>query len=534
VNAEWLMGLGLALTSAVIVLLCVILMHYLPARVRRLTSSGAFDQTQEAVFLFDGEILVDSSPAARAIFYANPNRSPERTPVWTLLMSYLNARFPDVSAALLRLPNEGVVTLSSDPASGDQLLLVAETRGGLTRIAVLDPDAEQSVMGQDTLSLRAQAAELDMLRAMMGKIPVLIWRQNSAGEVYWANPTYLQVAAGTDGDKALTWPLPQLFEPTASAHPQARQRQKVAQATGKAKWFDLITFVENDGHMCFGLPADTAVQAETSLRDFMQTLTKTFAQLHVGLAIFDAERKLQLFNPALPDLTGLPIDFLTMRPSLLAVLDGMRDRNMIPEPKDYRGWRQQIVDMEKAASSGLYEETWSLPSGQTYRVVGRPHPNGALALMIEDISSEMLRTRRYKAELELGQAVLDDLEMAVAVFSAEGQMIMSNAAYAALWGHDPSQTLGEAGVASLCSHWREGSAASQIWSQIETFVTNPGDRLRWAADVRMADGRAVQCAVSPLPGGATLISFALNKIVALSATTTEAAARKAKSGASRA
>jgi len=48
-----------------------------------------------------------------------------------------------------------------------------------------------------------------------------------------------------------------------------------------------------------------------------------------------------LFNPALLDLTGLPAEFLAMRPSLLSVLDAMHDRNMIPEPKDYRSWRRQ-------------------------------------------------------------------------------------------------------------------------------------------------------------------------------------------------
>ena len=125
------------------------------------------------------------------------------------------------------------------------------------------------------------------------------------------------------------------------------------------QWFDLICQQEGDLQLIFAIPADVAVHAETALRDFLQTLTKTFAQLPIGLAIFDRQRQLQLFNPALLDLTGLPADFLSLRPSFLAVLDALRDRNMLPEPKDYRGWRRQIVDMENAAASGLYEETWN-------------------------------------------------------------------------------------------------------------------------------------------------------------------------------
>ena len=249
------------------------------------------------------------------------------------------------------------------------------------------------------------------------------------------------------------------------------------------------------------------MQAQNSLREFMQTLTKTFAQLQVGLAIFDAERKLQVFNPALLDLTGLPIDFLSSRPSIMAVLDGMRDRNMIPEPKDYRSWRRQIMELERATASGLFEETWNLPGGQTYRVVGRPHPNGALALILEDISPEMSRTRRYKADIELSQAVLDGLSEAIAVFSPAGQLVMTNAAYAALWGHDPCETLGTVVVSGLCGYWGEHSNASPLWVTLESYVSNPGDRLPWRSAFVLADGRPV--AVSPLQGGATMVSFSL-------------------------
>ena len=221
---------------------------------------------------------------------------------------------------------------------------------------------------------------------------------------------------------------------------------------------------EGEQRLIFALPADAAVQAETALRDFMQTLTKTFAHLHVGLAIFDQQRQLQLFNPALLDLTGLPVDFLSMRPSLLSVLDAMRDRNMIPEPKDYRGWRRQLVELEKAAASGLYEETWSLPGGQTYRVIGRPHPNGAIALMFEDISGEMLRTRRYRADLELGQSVIDQMDEAIAVFSEGGQLVMSNAC---LYPYLGRRSVGHAGRCQPAVAVRPVAAAKRAQPGVE-------------------------------------------------------------------
>ena len=196
----------------------------------------------------------------------------------------------------------------------------------------------------------------------------------------------------------------------------------------------------------------------------------------------------------------------------LSVLDAMRDRNMIPEPKDYRGWRRQLVELEKAAASGLYEETWSLPGGQTYRVIGRPHPNGAIALMIEDISGEMIRTRRFRADLELGQAVIDHIDEAIAVFSEGGQLVMSNAAYINLWGVDPSGSLDDASLRSLCAIWRVQSAPSPVWNDLEDFASNQGDRAAWRAEARLLDGRLIDCRFAPLAGGATLTGFRIHEV----------------------
>jgi PAS domain-containing protein len=180
---------------------------------------------------------------------------------------------------------------------------------------------------------------------------------------------------------------------------------------------------------------------------------------------------------------------------------------MIPEPKDYKSWRAQMAALEKSAAAGQYEETWSLPSGLTYRVMGRPHPEGALALLFQDISDEITRARRFRADQELGQSVIDAMDEAVAVFSPAGLMVMSNAAYADLWSHDPGATLGDPGITEIASHWRGLTAPAPVWALAESFVATNGPRDAWQSEGRMADGRALHCRFVPLAGGATLIGF---------------------------
>jgi PAS domain-containing protein len=209
----------------------------------------------------------------------------------------------------------------------------------------------------------------------------------------------------------------------------------------------------------------------------------------------------------LADLTGLSPEFLSRRPSLIAMLDGMRDRNMIPEPKDWKGWRHQLADMERAAASGQFEDTWALPGGQTYRITGRRHLNGGLALMIDDISTEIIRSRRYRADLELCQRVVDTLEEGIAVFASTGQLVMSNTAYAALWGHDPGEQLAPMGFARMAAQWRALSAPSTLWTEAEEFSARLDDRAPWQAEARLLDGRLIACRFVPLSDGATLVGF---------------------------
>ncbi|OYW48770.1 MAG: hypothetical protein B7Z31_14865 [Rhodobacterales bacterium 12-65-15] len=408
--------------------------------------SPFFPRPRETVFLFDGERLVDATPSARALLPEG-----EVTRAWARLLSRLQPMFPGLASALEGLPRT------------------------------------------------AQ-------RAVLSRAPVLMWRESAEREVIWANHAYLIRASelltpGVD----LSWPLPSLFDP-AKAGPGRSSRTKLQMPSGQ-EWFDLVRVPEGDEALCYAVAANSAVQAETALRDFMQTLTKTFADLPIGLAIFDRSRVLQLFNPALADLTTLPPDFLISRPTLNAVLDAMRARAMIPEPKDYRSWRKQLTKLEEEAAMGLFEETWSLPGGQTYRVIGRPHPNGALAFMFEDISSEMMRTRLYRADLELGQSVIDAVDEGVAVFSLGGQLVMSNLAYAQLWNHDPAILLSDAGIGTLCAWWREHSAPTLLWDDAVDFVGMLGDRSPWEGEVRLLDGRLLTCRFRPLAGGATLITF---------------------------
>jgi len=500
---DWALGLsvlGVAFVAAAFGLLILVLVH---ARFRPRPDSVFSDRAGGTVFLFDGETLVDATADARSLLAAIPARGAP----WHRLMSHLAPQFPGVEQRLAALSSAGTFVLEGGAApAGPDLRLRAEWCGGLSRLTLSAADDPALMPLLDMMTHRALSDELEMLRGVVAQAPMLIWRENAAAEVTWANAAYLSLAARQlEPEQDLAWPLPRLL-PAPSGAEQRLRLDGPAQPETEG-WFQASAIAGEGGRIVFAQPCDALVRAEASLRSFRQTLTKTFAHLPIGLAIFDSGRQLALFNPALLDLTGLPADFLSSRPTLFAFLDTMRDRNMIPEPKDYRGWRRQMADLEKAAASGRYEETWILPSGQTYRVMGRPHADGAMALLFEDISTEMSRTRRYRADLELGQSVIDAMDEALAVFSSSGVLVMANAAYARLWNHEPDTTLDDIGIDAVVQHWREGSAPSDIWARAAEFVAALGEREAWADEARLNDGRLLRCRFTPLSGGTTMISF---------------------------
>ena len=165
----------------------------------------------------------------------------------------------------------------------------------------------------------------------------------------------------------------------------------------------------------------------------MQTMSKTFAQLSTGLAIFDRKRALIHFNPALLDITGLDFETLSLKPDLASFLDTLRGKGFLPEPKNYHDWRDQLAKLESAAEKGSYRDVWEPREGLTYRVSGKPHPDGAIAFLLEDISAETAHARETHAELCLLENALNAVTTPHVIFDGLGAYVRSNPAFQSIW-----------------------------------------------------------------------------------------------------
>ena len=445
----------------------------------------------------------------------------DRSLAFDMLGRALKPLNPDLPLRLAGLARRGEAFLLPATFGQDTLSIAGRREQDRLVITIGPSEAGMGRQVVDRASLIALDAEVSDLRDALDAARCPIWRMGPDGRVLWANAPYValveRVAAARPPQAS--WPLPSLFGDDLDPPPDGASLRRchlplppddlgIATAPEGALWFELAVVRQDDDSLwCTALPSDRLVGAEISLRNFVQTLSKTFAQLPIGLAIFDKRRELVLFNPALVTLSTLSPQFLSARPGLFAFLDALRDRQRMPEPKNYRSWRDEIARLERGAEDGTFQELWTLPGGQSFRVIGRPHPDGALAFMFEDITAEVSLTRKFRGDLELFQALIDDLPAAIAVFSGEGRLAMVNAAYAALWDVTPAAVIGVLSVTEATRHWQARTMPSGVWGDIRHFTLPQPDRAGWSDKITLADGRALRVDVAPLAGGAMAVSF---------------------------
>lgn len=456
-------------------------------------------QRSECVFLFENEVLKPLNPEADAILGDADN---DRN--WQSLATHLSSRFPRFPASPAKLPAKGVTLVEpSDPSDGYHVMI--ERLNSTIRVEVVARNDGRLLGTASIKSAVAAEQELLLLRDITNNTPCPIWKIDRDGYEVWHNAAYQQLyRAACNRNPNRERPLfPNLSTTTA-----APSRQPIAiKSQDDMAWYDVSSFQREDGRVVMAVDVGSVVMAETTQRNFVQTLAKTFAHLSTGLAIFDRQMQLVLFNPALVDLTALPVDFLSDRPNLLSFFDRLRDGQVMPEPRDYGSWRETMTNMIAAANAGGYCETWTLPSGSTYQVTGRPHPDGAVAFLFEDISAEVSLARRFRSDLELNQGILDELPDAIAVFSANGTLVVANSAYRNLWAADPEPGLGETSILDAMRAWQTRAGPNTLWGELRDFILGRENRAEWSASLTLADNTEYLCHVNPILNGSTLMKM---------------------------
>ena len=414
--------------------------------------------------------------------------------------------------ALERLERTGEpVRLLTHDRDGRPLELHGAPEGGRLRVVLRDASLleERLAAAEAELARRAESHEeqghvRDTVTALLGCEALIAWSRDPSGAVRWAAGSVEAPDGRVEADRVLA-ALPR--RPQPGGEPVVRTRIEVQGSSGEAVPLHVVEVAGDEGSHGYAVDASASVSAERTLARFAQTMTETFSHLTVGLAIFDRDRTLALFNPALAQMWQVDASRLVSRPSLREILDMLRMNRRIPEVADFRAWRDELLALLEDPDKVDYEALWQLPDGSNVRVFARPHPPGLLAFVFDDVTEQMRLEQRYRHSIELRRATLDRLGEGMAVFGADGRLQFMNSAFHRIWSSDPGSFGPATHARDMVRFCAAASVEEDVWERALSFITAESDRHPWSARLTLGSGRILSTRVATLPDGASMIVF---------------------------
>jgi signal transduction histidine kinase len=349
-------------------------------------------------------------------------------------------------------------------------------------------------------------------KAILDALPVPVWLRDKALSLSWANHAFLRGAGVKDLETARREQVA-LDKSERDLAASARSENSMQQArrfsvVGGHRRALAFTEIPLGDAGVIGTATDVTevAAAEARLQQHADAHADTLDKLQTAVAIFSKDQKLSFYNRAFVKLWGLPETFLDKHPSDGEVLDRLRDVRKLPEQRDYPAWKRGRLQLYGEGAQKSTEEAWHIPGGQTIRVVTQPHPFGGLTYLYEDVTARLNLQSDYNTLVKVQSATLNTLSEGVAVFGPDGKLKLHNSAFARIWEFDRDDLEGEPHVRTIAALSRDRFGDSIIWDQlIQAIMT--GASARDLGDVERSDRSILSLSTSPLPDGATLVTF---------------------------
>jgi signal transduction histidine kinase len=414
----------------------------------------------------------------------------------------LDALFSDGRpfSSLLKTVAGGHVEADGRAAGGRAILRLRDIAGRKRDLARILDQHRQLV--RDTLAGRT----------LLNALPMPAWFRDSGGRIQWVNEAYVKAveAAGEGEVRERQIELLEMRQREAAGSALTKgvpYRERVHLISGGARKAHDVVVIPLEG-ASVGAAIDVAAleTAQGELVRHVAAYERTLDRVATGVAIFGPDQRLTFFNEAYRTLWQLDADWLATKPSDAELLDRLRELSRLPEVVNYRDWKAKILAGYKTGTE--YEDWWHLLDGRTIHVVSAQRPDGGLTYLYDDATERFALESRYNALIDVQRETLDSLKEGVAVFATDGRLKLFNSAVLQIWRL--SRSLLKEGphidrIIDQCSALYDDMTT---WARISRAVTGISDRRQpVGGQMIRPDQSVIDFAVSPLPDGATLITF---------------------------
>jgi len=351
-------------------------------------------------------------------------------------------------------------------------------------------------------------------RAVLDALSVPVWLRDKALSLVWANRAFVEASGSPNVETAIARQAAlekseSDLAATARNSGQHQEARRFAVIGGQRRALAFSHQPLEDGTVV-GSAVDVTenVQADAKLQQHLDAHSDTLDRLATAVAIFARDQKLTFYNRAFAQLWGLPETWLDSHPSDGEILDRLRQGRKLPEQRDYQAWKRERLALYGVSGEYLPEELWHVPGGKTLRVVAQPHPFGGLTFLYEDVTARIALESSYNTLIKVQSATLDTLSEGVAVFGPDGRLKLHNASFAQIWSLEPRDLADEPHVRAIAAACAEKFGDAEVWEGlIQAIVSGSGGK-RELGEIERNDRTILSLALSALPDGAILVTFA--------------------------
>jgi signal transduction histidine kinase len=423
-----------------------------------------------------------------------------------------NARKLEAAVERLKQRGEGF-SLVMKSTRGSHMVADGMAVAGRAVVRIRDLSADRQQLARLEEAHARLSAECAAIKALLDVIPQPAWLRDDEGKLTWVNAAYAKAVDATDTGAAVEKGIEVLDAKDRKLAADTRARdgrfsgRLGAILAGDKRTFDVMDARVARGSGGIATDVTELEQIRADLNKQIESHVRTLHQLPTAVAIFDRQKRLQFHNEAYRELWQLDAAFLAANPSDGEILDQLRAERHLPEQADFRGWKRTLLEGYQTLDT--LEHWWYLPDGRTLRVVSNPNPQGGVTYLFDDVTERFHLESRFNSLSRVQGETLDTLKEGVAVFGSDGRLKLFNPAFQRIWRMEAATLQKEPHIDTVIKACGKPCSLNPVWAEIRGAITGLHDaRKPIQRRMERVDDTVIDCATSPLPDGATLVTFA--------------------------
>jgi len=350
-------------------------------------------------------------------------------------------------------------------------------------------------------------------RALLNALPNPAWLRDNAGRLTWVNAAYVKAVEAKDATEVINGQIElldsrhrRLLEKALAANSSYTGRLPLI-SSGVLKAHSVIAVNLGDAVAASAIDVADLETAQGELERQIAAYDRTLDRVGTAVAVFNRDQVLTFFNQAYVRLWQHDEAWLKSKPSDRAILDRLREKERLPVVGHFRDWQQKLLSTYTTGAG--QEDWWHLPDGRMLHVVAEQRPDGGVTYLYNDETEKIDLESRVKSLSGVQSETLNSLKEGVAVFATDGRLQLHNPAFASIWKLSPRRLSEAPHIDEFTRDARVLFDDPDVWQKIFEAVTSFNDeRQPFEGQMVRPDESVVDYAVTPLPDGATLLTFA--------------------------